>query len=168
MAHGACVLTRVEIPAGARRWITQRDDLAATVWVECGVVELHGAELGGGPICLAPGSLSLANVGPETAVVFAALVEAREDTAPPAERPAADKFSLLATRAVQSISGHVKLTAAMAHAMLDSPEFRTFQYQVICASGDLTSTPTTLIAAVADGDAHVTDHPDHTVSYEPA
>lgn len=179
MAYGACVLARVEIPAGARRWITQRDDLAATVWVESGVVALHGAELGGGPICLAPGSLFLANAGPETAIVFAALVEARGDTAPPGARPtasaapptaraAADKFSPLATRVVPSMSGHVKLTVAMAHAMLDSPEFRTFQYQVICASDDLTSTPSTLIDAVAEGDAHVADHPDHTVSYEPA
>ncbi len=85
MAANLPLIARVQIPSGETRTLTTRTDLAVTVWIERGAVEVlagRGSDApvlaepaNSGPTPLGPGEIHLRNVGKSAALVFAAMVE---------------------------------------------------------------------------------------------
>src|SRR5690242_10447821 len=73
------LLSRVEIPAGEKRRLTNRIDLSATVWLEKGACQLlddDGDALALSPgvaVPIASGKHELHNTGAKVAVVFVAM-----------------------------------------------------------------------------------------------
>lgn len=73
------LLSRVEIPAGEKRRLTNRVDLSATVWLEkgaCRLLDGDGDELALSPgiaVPVAPGKHDLHNSSAKVAVVFVAM-----------------------------------------------------------------------------------------------